>query len=461
MTGLRQGLNALIHSAVSTPRRETSFDSSKEHEMIAKTDNKKDITEILGVDEPSTRTRRWKRWRIAVIVLAAVAAIVILRIITGNGAPIQYKTQEAKRGSLTVKVTATGTLQPTNTVSVGSEISGIVKSVEATYNNRVNVGQVLARMDTSKLEAQLTQSKAALESAKAKVLQTQATVVETKAKLAQYQKVRELSNGKVPSRSEMAAAEAAYERAKADAAAATAAVSEAQAAVLANETDLSKSIIRSPIKGVVLTRSIEPGQTVAASFQAPTLFTLAEDLKKMELHVNVDEADIGKVQEGQKANFSVSAYQNRTFNARITQARYGSSTTSGVVTYETVLKVDNEDLALRPGMTATADITVQEIADALLIPNAALRFTPAVQETTAPSGGSLVSKLLPRPPQPAHTQNGQDKDKKQQEVWTLLDGQPAAVSVTSGATNGVMTEVVAGNVQPGMRLIVDTAEKSK
>ena len=168
-----------------------------------------------------------------------------------------------------------------------------------------------------------------------------------------------------------------------------------------------------------------------------------------------------RCRKAENATFSVSAYPNRTFNARITQARYGSSTTSGVVTYETVLKVDNEDLALRPGMTATADITVQEITDALLIPNAALRFTPAVQETTAPSGGSLVSKLLPRPPQPAHTQNGLDKDKKQQKVWTLLDGQPAAVSVTSGATNGVMTEVVASNVQPGMRLIVDTAEKSK
>jgi HlyD family secretion protein len=426
--------------------------------MITKTDMGKDITGILGVDEPSVRTRRWKRVGTVAIPLVVAAAVAIGWLFAGNGSPIQYKTQEAERGSLTVVVTATGTLQPTNTVSVGSEVSGIVKSVHVTFNDRVTAGQVLARMDTTKLGAQLTQVRAALESTRAKVLQTEATVVETKAKLAQFQKVRELSNNKVPSQTEMAAAEAAFERAKADAAAAAAAVSEAQAAVQANETDLSKSVIRSPIKGVVLTRSIEPGQTVAASFQAPTLFTLAEDLAKMELHVNVDEADIGKVREGQKATFSVSAYPNRTFSAEITQARYGSSTASGVVTYETVLKVDNADLALRPGMTATADITVQQIADALLVPNAALRFTPVVQGEAVSSGGSLVSKLLPRPPQPARTQNGQDKDKKQQKVWTLQDERPAAIAITIGASNGILTEVKSGNIEPGLKLLVDTGQ---
>src|SRR5574341_1734706 len=167
--------------------------------MITKTDNKKDITEILGVDGPSVWSRRWRRWKTVAILLAAAAAVLVIWSLAGNGPPVQYKTQEAKRGSLTVVVTATGTLQPTNTVSVGSEVSGIVKTVEVTYNGRVSAGQVLARMDTTKLEAQLTQARAALESARAKVFQTEATVVETKAKLAQYQKVRELSNNKVPS----------------------------------------------------------------------------------------------------------------------------------------------------------------------------------------------------------------------------------------------------------------------
>jgi HlyD family secretion protein len=428
--------------------------------MITKTDVGKNIDEILGNDRASVLTKRRNRW-ILVAVSLVVAGIVVGVLSAGKGAPLRYKTQEVKRGSLTVVVTATGTLQPTNTVSVGSEVSGIAKSVEATYNNRVKVGQVLARMDTSKLEAELTQARASLESARAKVLQTQATVKETGAKLAQYQKVWELSNNKVPSQTEMSAAEAAFERAKADAASAVAAVSETQAAVQAKETDLSKAVIRSPINGVVLTRNIEPGQTVAASLQAPVLFTLAEDLAKMELHVNIDEADVGKVKEGQKATFSVSAYPNRTFSAQITQARFGSSTTSGVVTYETVLKVDNRDLSLRPGMTATADIIVQHIEDALLVPNAALRFAPVVQETAAPAGGGLLSKLIPRPPQSKQSPNGLDKDKKQQKVWTLQDGKPVAIALSTGANNGLLTEVVSGNIEPGLKLLVDLESEGK
>ncbi len=244
-----------------------------------------------------------------------------------NSNSVQYKTQEAVRGNLTVIVTATGTLQPTNKVDVGSELSGIIKTVEVDHNGRVKVGQVLARLDTSKLEAQVTQSRAALESAKGKLLQTQATLKETRSKLGQLQKVRELSKNKVPSQSELHAAEAAFERARADEASAKAAVSQARATLEAKETDLSKTVIRSPINGIVLTRSVEPGQTVAASFQAPVLFTLAEDLTQMELNVDVDEADVGRVREGQKATFRVDAYPNRTFEARITQARYGSSTT--------------------------------------------------------------------------------------------------------------------------------------
>ena len=210
---------------------------------------------------------------------------------------------------------------------MGSELSGIIKSVEVDYNDRVKVGQVLARLDTSKLEAQVTQSKAALESAKAKVLQTQATVKETRSKLAQLKKVWEMSNKKVPSQSELDAAEAALDRAEADEASARAAVSQAagQLSKPMRRTCPSRSSVR-PINGIVLTRSVEPGQTVAASFTTPVLFTLADDLTKMELHVNVDEADVGKIKEGQKAAFTVAAYPNRTFEARITQARYGSST---------------------------------------------------------------------------------------------------------------------------------------
>jgi len=399
-------------------------------------------------------SKRFKRYlAIALVVILAVATLLIWKK-AGKTNPIQYKTEHARRGELTVIVTATGTLQPTDTVSVGSELSGIMKSVEANYNDRVKVGQVLARLDTSKLEAQITQSKAALESAKAKVLQAQATVSETQAKLSHFQKVRELSKGKVPSQSETDAAEAAFERAKADAAIAAAAVSQAQATLQANETDLFKSVIRSPMGGVVLTRSIEPGQTVAASFQAPVLFTLAQDLTQMELHVNVDEADIGKIREGQRATFSVSAYPNRTFEARITQARYSSTTTSGVVTYETLLKVDNTDLSLRPGMTATAEITVKKVENATLVPSAALRFTPPIQQAEEPSA-SLVGSLLPHPPSGTQQRSDTTVNGKQQRVWILKSSKPSPLSVTTGATSGGVTEVLTGDLQPGMEVVVD------
>jgi HlyD family secretion protein len=423
--------------------------------MKLKINQKTDIAEILDINQSHMPSKQMKRYDLLSLVLIMVVVTVIVVVWIGSKSTVtKYKTEQVWRGDLTVIVTATGTLQPTNTVSVGSELSSIIESVEVNYNDKVKAGQVLARLDTSKLNAQLTQSKAALESAKAKVLQTEATIAETYAKLAQLQKVRELSNGKVPSQSEMDAAEAAYERAKADEASALATVSEAQATIQAIETDLYKSVIRSPINGVILTRSIEPGQTVAASFQAPELFTIAEDLKQMELHVNLDEADVGKVKEGQKATFSVSAYPNRTFEARIIQARYASTTTSGVVTYETVLKVDNSDLSLRPGMTATADITVKKVENAILIPSAALRFTPPINEDTAKSkGGSLISKLLPRPPRSAPEQRSENK--KQQQVWILKNDQISPVSITTGSANGGMTEVVAGDIQPGMEVVVD------
>ena len=429
--------------------------------MKSKVDPRSDMTETLGMHQSHMFNKRLKRYlAIALVVILAVAMLLIWKK-TGKINPIQYKTEQTRRGEFTVIVTATGTLQPTNTVSVGSELSGIMKSVEANYNDRVKVGQVLARLDTSKLEAQITQAKAALESAKAKVLQTQATVTETQAKLTQFKKVRELSKGKVPSQSEMDAAEAAFERAKADASSAAAAVSQAQATLQANETDLYKSVIRSPVGGVVLTRSIEPGQTVAASFQAPVLFTLAQDLTQMELHVNVDEADIGKILEGQKATFSVSAYPNRTFEGRITQAHYASTTTSGVVTYETVLKVDNTDLSLRPGMTATAEITVKKVDNAILVPSAALRFTPAIlQREEKPSAG-LVGSLLPHPPSGTQQRSDTSTNGKQQRVWILKNGQPSPISVTTGATSGGVTEVFTSDLQPGMEVVVDIITGAK
>ena len=325
------------------------------------------------------------------------------------------------------------------------------------------MGQVLARLDTTRLDAQITQANASLEAAKANVLQAQATLNETGSKLEQYRRVRQLSDNKVPSQTELDAALAAYERAKANVASTNASVSQAQAALETYQTDLSKTVIRSPINGVVLTRSIDPGQTVAAAFQAPVLFTLAEDLAQMELHVDVDEADIGQVREGQEAVFTVDAYPNREFQAKIIQIRYGSQTVQGVVTYETLLKVDNSDLSLRPGMTATAEITVKKIENALLVPNNALRFSPPLEQLQPkqerPRG--LLGALF-RPPrmgsQPRIEESPNKTDKK---VWTLVNNLLTPVDITVGSTDGVMTEVIKGNIQSGMELITDILTPQK
>ena len=402
-----------------------------------------------------------RRWIVAAISMAVITAGIIFWAKLTKSDSVQCKTQNASRGDITVIVTATGTVKPTKTVDVGSELSGILKSVEVNYNDKVKIGQVLATIDPTRYEAQVTQSKAALDSAKARILQAKATVSETRSKLEKYEHVRKLSNNKVPSKSEFDAAQAAFERAKADESSAIAAQAQALASLDAYQTDLSKAVIYSPINGIVLTRSIEPGQTVAASFTTPVLFTLAEDLTQMELHVDVDEADIGQVKEGQEATFSVDAYPNREFKAQIIQTRYGSKTVDGVVTYETVLKVDNSDLSLRPGMTATADIVVQKVQNAMLIPNPALRFTMPTESQSKSSRG-LVGALLPRPPgsEPKKRENTNDK-KNQKQVWALKERQPVAVSITTGVENGVVTEVLSGDITEAMPLIIERVSEGK
>jgi HlyD family secretion protein len=427
--------------------------------MKSKKSSNTDIDQVLELDRKYKRRRRLRRWIVIILILLiAWTSVSALKRKEGQNAP-KYETQKARRGNLTIIVTATGTLQPTNEVQVGSEESGIVKSVDVDYNDKVTVDQVLARIDTSRLDAQITQSKASLEAAKANVLQAQATLSETSSKLDQYKKVRLLSDNKVPSQTELDAAQAAYERANANVASAKASVSQAQAALETLETDKYKTVIRSPIDGVVLTREVEVGQTVAAAFQAPVLFTLAEDLTQMELHVDVDEADIGQVKEGQNAVFTVDAYPNREFEAKIIQIRYGSQTVEGVVTYETVLKVDNSDLSLRPGMTATAEITVNKIEDALLISNNALRFSPPVaqqqpQQQERPRG--LLGALFVRPPRMEMQHEEESPNKAEKKVWTLVNGQLSPVDITVGSTDGVMTEVVKGDIQPGTEIVTDT-----
>lgn len=422
-----------------------------------------DLKKTLALEPPPGKSRYLKHLLIWGVLLLVLFLIVFKWVAGKTSSEIEYKTMAAQRGDFTVIVTATGNLEPTNQVEVGTEVSGTIESVAVDYNDFVKAGEVLTRLDTTKLEAQANQSLAAVESARANLLQTQATLLEADNELQRLVHVRQLSGGKLPSEQDFQAAEAAFKRGQANVAMSQANIAEAEAKLRVDQTNLEKAIIVSPINGVVLERSVEPGQTVAASLQAPVLFTLAEDLTKMELHVDVDEADVGQVKEGQQATFTVDAYPDRTFPAHITQVRYGSQSSEGVVTYLTVLNVDNSDLSLRPGMTATADIVVKQVNDALLVPNAALRYAPPQREekNASSSGGSLLSKLFPRPSHPRPKKNDESGDRNKQRVYVLRDNQSVAIPVTTGATSGIMTEIVSGEVTAGMELIIESISKGK
>ncbi|MEN6533890.1 MAG: efflux RND transporter periplasmic adaptor subunit [Bryobacteraceae bacterium] len=424
---------------------------------MAETNN--GIAQNLEIGISKNRIMRLVKW-VVVIGLIAGATYYFLaqRAAKANVGP-QYVTKQAQIGDLTVTVTATGTLEPTNNaIAVGSEISGTIQTVEVDYNDRVKVGQVLARINTDKLKTQWQQAKSSLDGYRAKVDDAKVTVEETRKEVERLKQVHERTKGQLPSQKDMDTAVAAYDRAKVAVETAQANVSQGEATVQQYETDLSKSVIRSPVNGIVLKREIEPGQTIAASLQAPELFSLAEDLHRMELHLDIDEADVGQVKEGQSAVFTVDAYPRQKFAAKVSQLRYAATTTDGVVTYEAVLTVDNPDLLLRPGMTATADVTVQSTKNALLVPNAALRFTPSENNAASGQGESLVSNLMPRPPRSEQKarETAEVRDEKgASRVWVLRNGQPVAVSVMTGATDGKVTEVKSGDVAPGLPLIVD------
>jgi len=395
----------------------------------------------------------WQRWQLWLILLLLLGAAYWF-LSPGKAGGIRYVTEPVRMGELTVTATATGTIQPTKTVEVGSELSGLIESVLAQENDVVAEGQLLAVLDTAKLNDAITKSRAALASAQAQVLQNEATVAEAKAKLLRMQEVYKVSKGKVPAATEMEVAEAALKRAEANLSAAKAAVLQVEAELKTNETNLSKAQIRSPVNGVVLERKVEPGNTVVASMSAPVLFTIAEDLTKMELQVKIDEADVAMIKPGQQATFTVSAWPGRLFNAEISRVGLGSTITDNVVTYKTVLDVSNEDLALRPGMTATATVITAQRENVLLVPNAALRFKPQLESPSSAGSSSVVSRLIPFS-QPRPKQQGTARGEAGSgQVWVLDNGQPKPVQVQTGLTNGRLTEITGGDLQPGAQVIV-------
>lgn len=413
-----------------------------------------EIRAALGLDRNGVRPpRRW-RWVLAIVLLVIVGAAAYWALQPRNHTT--YITALASRADLTVEVSATGTLQPITQVDVSSQLSGVVRTVNVQENQEVRQGDVLASLDTDKLSAQVDSAKASVDAA-------QAQVADAKASLAQAEQTfgrsdRLASQGTVSGQN-LDTARTARDRAAIAIQSAQAALAVAQANLKLQQTDLSHAVIYAPISGMVLTRNVDPGQTVASSLQAPVLFVIAEDLKRMELQAAVDEADVGSVKIGQKADFTVDAYPDRIFHAAISDINYASTTTDGVVTYTADLIVDNSDLALRPGMTATVSVITQQIKDAVTVPNAAFRFRPAATEAASRPSFSLTSLFMPRfrHSEPRSEQPAADGMRT---LYVLKDGAPSPVKVKAGATDGERTQIVSG-LEPGAKVITGASQAGK
>ena len=416
------------------------------------------VDEFLG-EKPRPRWRRWmKFWLPALVLLLLILAI---STCSRGDQEVTYITEEASEGSLDLTVTATGNLRPTNQVTVGSEVNGPVEEVLVDVNDQVTRGQVIAVINTEIIDQQIAQSRANLNAARAGLLQAQATLDVDVAQLNRLIAVRELSGGRVPSQIELEQAEAAVARDRAGVASARANIEAAQATLRANTTTRSRAVIRAPVTGVVLARQIEPGQTVVASFNTVTLFVIAENLAAMQLRVSIDEADVGQVEAGQEASFSVDAYPGRRFPAQVQRVDLASGNTvenqggaaaaaagGSVVSYEARLIVQNTEGLLRPGMTATATIATESTGEVLLVPNAALRFRP--EDAEASEGGMLsINVGLEDQEQEA----GIGVGSRQQVQVLQADGTLRAINVVTGRSDGRLTAVQSSDLEPGMEVV--------
>ncbi|MDP1702928.1 MAG: efflux RND transporter periplasmic adaptor subunit [Aestuariivirga sp.] len=415
--------------------------------------DQQEIESILGLGRGARAKRGLRRglW-------LALAAVIILggawwyQSSQNAANAVSYETIKPVRSNLTVSVTATGTIQPTTQTDISSEMSGVVRSVNVDNNDLIKKGDVLAELDSERYQAQLQSLQASVAGARARLADAQATLQASDLTLARQVALQK--KGLVITQ-DLEAARAAQARAAAAISVAEADIQIADANLELKQLDIDKSKILSPVDGIVLKRAVDPGQTVASSLQAPVLFTLAEDLKHMQLEANIDEADIGTVAAGQKATFTVDAFSGRSFPAQIETIEFSPLTTDGVVTYKAVLSVDNSDLALRPGMTATVQITVQEISNALLVPNAALRYSPPVQARQ--EGFSLSRLFMPRMPRGGGRPAQKEPVTGERTVWVLKDKVPVSLGIKTGASDGKLTEVVTGDFDTDTLLV--TASK--
>jgi len=366
----------------------------------------------------------------AIIIVIAVAGFVLLR---GKGNEPQYRFDKVVKGDIEMAVTATGTVNPVTTVLVGTQVSGTIKNIYVDFNSPVKKGQLIARIDPALFEAQVNQARANLFSAKANLEKAQATLVDAERSM---NRNKELFAKNLIARSDLDTAETNNETAKASVSAAKSQVAQTEATLSLAETNYYYTKIVSPVDGIVVSRNVDVGQTVAASFQTPTLFSIAQDLTKMQIDTNVAEADIGKVNVGQNVEFTVDAYSETTFKGKVWQVRNAPITVQNVVTYDVVIQVANPDLKLKPGMTANVSIIVSTKKDVLKIPNPALRFKPAEKsKAVAQQKGSAV--------------------------WILEQDKPKRVPISTGISDGNYTELVSGEIKEGQELIVESLTKAK
>jgi len=384
-----------------------------------------------------------KKYFIALVIIA-IAGIALFFVFRDKDGQQKFITEKITRGDIKSTVSATGTVNAVTTVQVGTQVSGTIKKLFVDYNSPVKTGQLLAQIDPAIFEAQVAQARANLQVAKANLEKSNVALLDAKNTL---DRNKTLFAKDFISKSDLDTAETNYLSAAAQIKANSAQIQQAQAALDSASINLKYAKILSPVNGTVISRNIDVGQTVAASFQTPTLFTIAQDLTKMQIDTSVDEADIGKVKVGQQASFTVDAYPETTFQGTVFIVRNAPITVQNVVTYDTVVTVDNTSLKLKPGMTANVSIETAAKQNILRIPNAALRFKP----TAAMFGKKGAGNSLPQ----------SSKLPKGPGVWLLLDKKLKYIKITTGISDGNYTEAASGDLNEGQQIIIDAAQSNK
>jgi HlyD family secretion protein len=379
-------------------------------------------------------------------VLAAVVAFAGYMYFKKDNGVALYRTAKMEKGEIVDAIAATGNINAVTTVSVGSQVSGTIQQIFVDFNSRVAKGQVIALIDPRLLDAAVVQALANVNNAKASLEKAQVGVIDTERT---NRRNRELVKDGFVAQADVDSSQTAWEQALAQKRSAEAALQQAEGGLRVSQTNLEYATIRSPVEGTVISRNVDVGQTVAASFQTPTLFSIAQDLTKMQVDTNVDESDIGRAVLGQTVTFTVDAWPEKTFTGEVAQVRNSPIVTQNVVTYNVVVRVDNRELLLKPGMTANVSIEVKKFMDVLKIPNAALRYRPTAKGTEAESAGKRQG-------------NGKTKETGGQSVHLLgKNGKPVPVRVKTGVSNGTFTVLEEGNLKEGDLLVTGESQEKK